>query len=772
MSTLAEQLCAALRTTAQAYAAGDQVAPCAVLWPDPERLWECVMPLLQPMLPELYVLGSYAPVQRTGPALWLRCIEARLGEGAPSAEATPIFYLPGVSREQLRVAEDCPQDLAALVELQYRGILWLHANGKEWTPFAFLVSKNGGLGFDVAKDQATLDALARALPSLMNEPISPLQSRRLDSEFFNGLLAPDSSGLLLRWLSDAELFRKTRSDVEWSAFSERCKSDFRFDPEKEGPLKAAQLLAARDNPWTKAWERFADSPTKYPGIVGWLRSGAPKVQRMHDSAEVWPDVNDCEEQDLKKAFDSLVDRPPDEVARLVAELEVRHGGRREYPWQQLGLSPFATVLGPLAELSRLSQTNPGAPTPEEYAELFSKDAWRVDAAAIATMAACESPEQYGSVLGVLRAVYLPWLENTSRQLQMLIQESGITPSRRKMPIAQAPGRLLLFADGLRMDIAKKLAEKLESAGMEIAQDWEWSTIPSVTASGKPAASPISNAVKGGEVGDQFAPRLLEGGQLLSHDRFVTALEKGGWQFLGPGQSGDPSGSAWTESGSLDERGHHEGWKLARSIDSEVRDLASRIHGLLQDGWTEVIVVTDHGWLLVPVGLPKIELKPFLAEHRWGRCASLKSGAQSDALTFKWYWNSEVSIAVPPGAGCFRAGVEYSHGGVSLQEMVVPVLRVKAPTSIREAPRLLEYKWTGAKCRVSVSGNCMGVRVDVRTSQSDPSTSLLADKQTRETTQDGKVTVFLENDADIGKTAEIVLLDTNGLVIDSLPTTIG
>ena len=106
-------------------------------------------------------------------------------------------------------------------------------------------------------------------------------------------------------------------------------------------------------------------------------------------------------------------------------------------------------------------------------------------------------------------------------------------------------------------------------------------------------------------------------------------------------------------------------------------MVSRIGALLKAGWTEVIVVTDHGWLLLPGGLPKVELKSFLAEHRWGRCAALKSEAQTNALTFKWQWNPAVAIASPPGAGCFRASMEYSHGGVSLQEMVTPVLRVKS-----------------------------------------------------------------------------------------------
>lgn len=110
--TVAQHLVRALRTTAQSFAAGDQTPPCAVLWTDPERLWEGVLPALQGLLPELFLHGAYAPPRRTGPALWLRCIEARLVDGAPSVEVTPILYLPGISRDQLRAAEDCPQESA------------------------------------------------------------------------------------------------------------------------------------------------------------------------------------------------------------------------------------------------------------------------------------------------------------------------------------------------------------------------------------------------------------------------------------------------------------------------------------------------------------------------------------------------------------------------------------------------------------------------------------------------------------------------------------
>lgn len=769
--TLGQRIVAALRTATQSYAAGDQVAPCAVLWADPERVWEAVMPALQAMLPELFVLGSYAPEKRMGPALWLRCIEARVVDGAPPAGTAPIFYLPSISRENL-AAEDCPQELAALVELQYRGAMWLHVNGKEWTPYAFLVSKHGGLDLDVAKDQATLDALAGALPSLMAAPVAQLQGRRLDSEFFNGLVAPDATGLLLRWLSEPEALKQRSSGAEWKAFCQQCKTEAGFDPVKDGPLKAAGLLAARVNYWSKVWQRFAEAPANYPGIVEWLKRAAPKTPDIFDSAEVWPNINESEERKLQQALESLVDRPQDDVIRRVAELEAQHAARRAYPWQELGLSPLAMALAPLAQLAGLCQTTPGAPTPEAYAEFYAKDGWRVDAAALATMAACGSPEQHGALLGTLRAAYLPWLESTARHLQQLIHANGQSVSRRAKPIETAAGRLVVFADGLRMDVAQQLAEKLAESGIESTQDWEWSAIPSVTATAKPAASPIADAVMGGDASDEFATRLVSTGQLLTQDRFVNALKERGWQFLGSDETGDPSGSAWTEAGALDKRGHTEGWKLARSVETEVRDLVSRIGALLKAGWTEVIVVTDHGWLLVPYGLPKVELKAFLAETRWSRCAALKVDAQTDALVFKWHWNPAVMMASPPGAGSFRAGIEYSHGGVSLQEMVTPVLRVKAAQSTGGSARLLEARWTGAKCRVSVGGHCAGVRVDVRTSQTDPNTSLLTDKHTREITPDGRVTVFLENDADLGSKAEIILLDSSGQVIQSLSITLG
>ncbi len=773
--TVAQHLVASLRTAAVAFAPGDQVAPCAVLWADPENLWAGVVARLRGVVPELYQLGPYSPGQRTGPALWLRCIEGRTVDGAPAAAIPPIFYLPGMGKETLRAVEDCSMEVAALAELQFRGNLWLHANGKEWTPSAFLVSKHGGLSLDLANDQATRDAVIRALPKLLEEPVESLRGRRLDADFLNGLLAPDGVGLLLRWLSDPEPFQQQQAGPEWDAFCHQTRSDFGFDVVKDGPLKAARQLAARKGPWEKVWTRFAESPSNFAGVVEWLRKASPNELSLFDSErgeDVWPDHNDQAEAALAAAITALGDRPQAEVVERIKTLESRTARRRSWPWARLGMSPWAMVLEPLHRLALACMTPLGAPSAEDYAAAYATSGWKVDAEAIATLEASKLLDDPSPILKVVRALYLPWVETTARHLQAQVASHG-AKTRKRTPVHEPkPGRVVVFADGLRMDIAALLQSELEAEGHAVRRDWEWSTLPSVTATAKPAASPISAHVTGNETGQGFQTRLIATGQNLTHDRFKSALSAVGWQVLDPTDAGNPKGSAWTEAGSIDKRGHNEGWKLARSLASERRDLIVRINQLIAAGWREVIVVTDHGWLLMPLGLPKVELQSFLTEDRWGRCASLKPGAQSDQQTYPWHWNDQVGIACPPGAGCYRAGTEYSHGGISLQETVIPYIMVTSGAVPKGGTRIAEAKWTGAKCRVSVSGECSGFLLDVRTSLGDAGTSLLADKRARELTAEGTATLFLETDADIGKQAEIVLLASSKHVIHSIRTTLG
>ena len=172
-----DELAAALAEAAR-FNPDDAAAPAAVLWADHPAQWGPVIPHLRGLMPHLLALGPYAPGERTGPAIWLRCVVDRTldAPGIPNG-ATPVIYLPGVSRQELGAAQTCPRRLQPLVELQYRGVCWTQKNGRDWTVEAFLTSVAGGLGLDVARDAATRQAMLRALPQVAAAPTSR-RSRR------------------------------------------------------------------------------------------------------------------------------------------------------------------------------------------------------------------------------------------------------------------------------------------------------------------------------------------------------------------------------------------------------------------------------------------------------------------------------------------------------------------------------------------------------------------------------------------------------------------
>ena len=147
--TFLSALVEVIKQRAESYNKNDQVAPVVLLWPDKERQFEPLMPLLRQHLP-LLTFGPYNPAERTGPAYWLRCVIDRTlaDESLLPANVTPILYLPGIGQQDLKANEDTDKLLAPLVELQYRGSVWTQKKSlRDWTLVTFLTS----LGIDTGK---------------------------------------------------------------------------------------------------------------------------------------------------------------------------------------------------------------------------------------------------------------------------------------------------------------------------------------------------------------------------------------------------------------------------------------------------------------------------------------------------------------------------------------------------------------------------------------------------------------------------------------------
>ena len=217
------------------YNSNVQVAPSVILWTDKQRQWESALPLLQAAMPELVVLGDYDPKQKTGPAIWIKCvIENVLPDIDMPSDRTPIIYMPGVERRDLRAISTCPEELMPLAELQYRGSWWIYSNsGRDWTVKAFLVSTNGGVGLDVASDDKTQQAMQRVLPEILESKREDLANRRLEASDFNKLVSSDPVRDLLSWMNDSKSTRERWDASRWQALVGICETEYHFNPDRK-----------------------------------------------------------------------------------------------------------------------------------------------------------------------------------------------------------------------------------------------------------------------------------------------------------------------------------------------------------------------------------------------------------------------------------------------------------------------------------------------------------------------------------------------------------
>src|ERR1035437_7124961 len=193
--TVLDQLIVSLRE-ASVFNRHDLAAPAVILWTDGDRLWSKAIPLLQAAMPELLVLDDAQAGLHQGPATWIRYRLSR-----SESRSSPIIYLPGLGRQAFRSAAGFPLSARHLYALQFQGQFWTQTNGKDWTPSAFLMSAEGGLGLDLARDKATQDALAAQFEHVLRTPVVELQRRRLESTVLHALVAGDPVKLVLEWVA-------------------------------------------------------------------------------------------------------------------------------------------------------------------------------------------------------------------------------------------------------------------------------------------------------------------------------------------------------------------------------------------------------------------------------------------------------------------------------------------------------------------------------------------------------------------------------------------
>lgn len=741
MTTPLESLAEAL-LACRAFASGAEAAPEAILWCDPAGEFAPVLSALRTRLPHLLSFGAYDATTRTGPALWLRAAAARQVPGLDwPASDPPVIYLPGHGRDVLRGAEECPAELQALVWFAVTGVFFGQPKqARDWTLRGFLAAQGSPVGLTVPEDKATREALTRAVARLFTEPLATLKGRILDGAALDGLLVPDPTLDMLRWLDGS--LTPGSDPARFDAFASLAAKKLGLDPRKRTRHDAAARLVKREKGWAEVWSRFEEGNGGYEGVVTVLRAQEP--QDLMTPPEAYPAENARRETALRNSLAALATKSHTEAVKAVLALEADHAWRRKTVWARRGEARLAEALQYLAEIA--GATALPANDPSAIANAYVAEGWKIDAAELMALDIARTGENRDAVTVALRAVYLPWLDGGAAALQALAAQSKIPFARPIAPPKPPENATLIFVDGLRVDVAQRLSGVLHAHGAKVTFSWRWSGFPTVTATCKPLASPAAGAFVAGAV-EALAP--TSEGKSVTKPILMKAIEAVGWATTDTLLGTDP---VWLEVGRFDEEGHSLGARLAERVADGVAEISEIVLRLARQG-RRVRIVTDHGWLLMPGGLPHAELLSGMTapSARGSRVAVLKDGAPTTYARLPWSWDASVLLATPPGARAFYNGTEYAHGGVSPQECVLPVIDVTADAVA--PPMSISATWQRLRLRVEVKGGA-GMMLDVRPASDAYGASLLP-KGSRQLDDAGQVNVLV-SDEHVGRKVCLVI----------------
>ena len=758
---------------------GSQVPPAAILWTDARREWSGALAAARLHIPELLVLGEYSPDDRTGPAIWLRCVVDRTIElpNVPAAHP-PIIYLPGVERGQLRAGEACPETLRPLVELMYRGLLWHHPNGRDWSVRAFLMLRADGVpagpGLDIANDSETGAALLRAIGEVAQTPVEQLRGRCLDAGDFNRLVRVDVVRDILRWMGSPQSTRDQMDETKWEAFRDEARRELGFDPATGADVEAGARLAEGTGRWNDVWERFTEAPQNFRGVAEVLGRSRPGDVLSFDR-DRWPDLNEDDETAVRDDLDALPGLPHRDACRKVRQLEEDHRHRREWVWAAMGRSPLARVLEPLASLAGAAEKSIGGASPDAIARVYAERGWQADRGAREALAA-SSPECEQVVAKAVRHLLRPWLDESARTFQAAVRSHPLRSADAEAaevappasPVNAAEGECLFFVDGLRYELARCLKVRLEERGLAAAMHTRWSALPTVTATAKPAVTPVAGDIAGDGIGAEFLPVFRDSRRPARAGELRDAMKERGYEIVGDGvlELGPAvHARGWEETDAIDRHGHyhHRAAGFARQVEDELGRLVRRVTELLDSGWRSVRIVTDHGWLLLPGGLPMVTLPLHLTESQWARCAVPAAGSRPDAALYPWHWNGSEHFASPPGIACFSRRPEYAHGGLSVQECLIPDIRVTATDGAGGAARadIRSVSWVRMRCNIRVDVGADSATADLRLGS--PSGESVA-SSTKALDADGCASLILSDDLHEDAALVLVVTGSDGRIL--------
>ncbi|HVB25512.1 MAG TPA: PglZ domain-containing protein [Ktedonobacteraceae bacterium] len=385
-------------------------------------------------------------------------------------------------------------------------------------------------------------------------------------------------------------------------------------------------------------------------------------------------------------------------------------------WGDWAERPQAQAL-PWGELTRLSKAattlldaTPRSPwaKPADAIEWYIHVGWRVEQAGEQILQhLTKTSKELLDLITPLREAYRNHWENLMIEWSDVWSNAGYpVPGlksqgewlKEELSASSRPTAVIVI-DALRYDIGVALKHLVnESEGMERAQVVAARTaLPTITALGMGMALPLAE-------NDLYAEivkgkwQLSQKGQTLdlssaeNRREWIRSNYKIAPDALLPLADVRASGIVPKPQGKqpllflfdaiIDKLGHDEELE-AMGTAAIQKNYVETIELLRDNEWERVLIVTDHGFIHWPGTLERKVSPVPDAAYSSRRAMAYPAerhldGPQGLAPGGKW------RIAVPSGAACFRTygGLGFFHGGASLQEWIVPCIKITWPTKAR------------------------------------------------------------------------------------------
>lgn len=242
-------------------------------------------------------------------------------------------------------------------------------------------------------------------------------------------------------------------------------------------------------------------------------------------------------------------------------------------------------------------------------------------------------------------------------------------------------RAVVIVDALRYDCA--LALKARLGGLEVAVSPMRGVVPTITPYGMSALLPSAYGPDRITVqGKQHVPARGTLDLSVRQNRIAQMTAAGAvcQEIDEIERSGNKAAKLPTllvvfGHEEVDSLGHGDAGALTRHFQKELDRIARVVRKLHQWGYPEVTVVTDHGFLLMDEANlpPEVPLKPEWTVMAKERFALVPAAADLPLKTLPLPWETDLRVAIPPGCAYFKNEKSFSHGGATLQELVIPRL---------------------------------------------------------------------------------------------------